>query len=300
MSPDEADPEALAQAADPRTAPAHLLTLSTHAGSEVRRRVASNPATPLEGLLALLLEFPDEVTANAALAVHRMATPLLLAQAPPELRRRWTESARLADWAREEMARFEPVLELRLWSVRRMTGEPGLLSELTSRVIQDEADRLPGDEMARHEWGYSVRRDVAQDPSCSPALLGRLAACEDEEVRVHVADNPSCPRELLEILAGDESASVRSVVFRHPDCPPSLFERVLTDPDQMLRSRVASLATTPLWLLEQLAADTNVYVRVFVARNPRSPAAVLARLATDPDERVRAGVAANPSHRPAT
>ena len=169
----------------------------------------------------------------------------------------------------------------------------------------------------------SVRRYVAEHPSCPPHVLEKpLSKDRNEYVRASVAGNKNCPPHVLEkTLSTDSFWVVRRSVAENENCPPHVLEEPLSkDKNEEVRKAVAEHPSCPPHVLEKpLSKDKNEYVREAVAGNKNSPLSALLRLFSEfkydvkenpnyincdasellsyvnhEDFSVRAGVAANP------
>ena len=267
--------ETLSSAADPGTEPEQLLHFAHHPDPAVRRLVAGNPSTPLEGLLALALEFGDEVGANAALVLHRMASVDLVSHVPGSWRDAWSRSPRVAPWLAEQLAHFEPESHVRA----QLARNPRCPLPVLAHLVSDAA--------------FDVRVAVAKNPRCPSDTLALLARDPSEYVRRAVASKPITPLALLPPLSADPSSSVRSAVASNPRCPVEQLEYLATDPDSSVRAAVASHPRCPPTLLRQLADGTGSPVRAAPPR-PRSPVELPPLPAGSDDALVQGTVARRP------
>ncbi|MDR6220715.1 hypothetical protein [Deinococcus soli (ex Cha et al. 2016)] len=181
-----------------RTPAADLADLARHPDPGVRAQVARHPNTPAAVLGALTADFPQEVLANPALPLLRLADPHLL--------RGWPDAAFHALLRRPDV----PVW-VRTHLIRH--ARPELLIPLAQHPCLQEPEVLI---LARHA-AWLVRARIAARPVLPPGLLAALAADPDYGVRLAVASRPSLPAGVAAVLRQDTSRFVRQVAEQaHP------------------------------------------------------------------------------------
>ncbi|WP_157445158.1 hypothetical protein [Deinococcus actinosclerus] len=175
-----------------RTPAAELTVLSSHPEAGVRAGVARHPNTPASVLGALTPDFPQEVLANPALPLLRLADPHLL--------RGWPDAAFHALLRRPDVPAW-----VRTHLIRH--GRTELLIPLAQHAALTEAEVLT---LARHA-AWLVRARIAARPALPPDLLAALAADPDYGVRLAVASRPALPAGVAALLRQDTSRFVRQV-----------------------------------------------------------------------------------------
>lgn len=189
----EAEPLPPADLLTARTPAAELTVLSSHPEAGVRAGVARHPNTPAPVLGALTPEFPQEVLANPALPLLRLADPHLL--------RGWPDAAFHALLRRPDIPAW-----VRTHLIRH--GRTELLIPLAQHAALTEAEILT---LARHA-AWLVRARIAARPALPPDLLAALATDPDYGVRLAVASRPSLPEDVARTLREDPSRFVRQVL----------------------------------------------------------------------------------------
>ncbi len=183
---------------NPRAPAPELVALAEHPDAAVRAQVARHPNTPAAVLGALTADFPQEVLANPALPLLRLADPHLL--------RGWPDGAFHALLRRPDV----PVW-VRTHLIRH--ARPELLIPLAQHPALQEPEVLA---LARHA-AWLVRARIAARPDLPPDLLAALAADPDYGVRLAVASRPSLPAGVAALLRQDPSRFVRQVAEQaHP------------------------------------------------------------------------------------
>ncbi|RYE82537.1 MAG: hypothetical protein EOO75_20555, partial [Myxococcales bacterium] len=181
MPPSSLD-EALAQAADPQTSADEFAGLAKHPSDDVRRRVATNPSTPVPILIKLMSRFGAEVSRNAAWPVLLLADPMLLARHEVSLRIQWASTPAVAGWMLEVLLASSDEVGL----VAAVAGNASCPPERLARLLVDRRKQ--------------VRAAAAGNPRCPVEELERLAYDDAYEVLMAVAGNPGAPPDLLERL----------------------------------------------------------------------------------------------------
>lgn len=140
------------------------------------------------------------------------------------------------------------------------------------------------------------RRVIAENEHCSPALLERLAADEDEMVRAAVASNPQTSSEMLRALAQDSSAEVLSHLVGNSNTPEDIRERLVNSEHWIvLYSLVRFYTYRPTELLNQLAQHSSLELREILPGQPYAAASLLTIMAQDKSVKVRRQVAKHPN-----
>ena len=148
----------------------------------------------------------------------------------------------------------------------------------------------------------TARRDAAGYPGCPPAILERLAADPDPEVRAAVAGSDEISDNLAWRLADDPSTVVVGAVAANPACAVTLLGMIADgtvgpsdDRRQAARAEAAANANCPPQVLERLSSDRDINVRSAVAGNVSCPSEIVQRLVCDDWVEVAQEAAANPA-----
>jgi len=148
---------------------------------------------------------------------------------------------------------------------------------------------------------------LAQHPSASAGLLGRIAALKDPElyeplgslwdvmgenrkglaVMRLVAKHPNTDGATLERLAaGPDAQKVIHEVLANPRTPQAVLARYYDSTDYLVEWGLALNPKTPQRVMERLSASPNLYTRLNLAYNKGTPREILDRLAGDAEESV--------------
>lgn len=179
---------------DPHLSAAELTRLATSPDVPTRRAVAAHPNTPAPVLGRLGAEFPDEVLANAALPLLRLAEPGLLQSWPPATLERLVTAAEAPDWLLTLAAQHAKI-DVQLAAVTRPALPPAALSALAESPF------------------WTIREYVARKPDLPPEVLRRLALDADYGVRLTVAGRADLPPDLRETLRRDPHPLVQAVIL---------------------------------------------------------------------------------------
>ena len=153
---------------------------------------------------------------------------------------------------------------------------------------------------------------VAQNPSCPPESLARIAArygdagtgtdYEDlpspgAQFSARVAANPSCPPDLLAALSGHRYPSVRRAARTNPNCParcaaylaPGIYDDVAAGLER--QRTVLKDPHIPAAVLDFMGDNADGRARAGVLAHPNTPTATIKRLAGDVLDEVRQAAA---------
>lgn len=239
--------------------PHYLLDhFARHREAQLRRIVASNPATP-DRLLATLAA---DVNPNVRAAISRRP------QCPVEI---WKALANdSARWVR--------------WSLAINPACPGDLLDHLANDVSTEVraavaenpvcpggllERLAGDVKA------TVRARVARHQACPVQVMARLIEDEHAEVWWALASNKACPPDLLRQLKarvpfGQLLSRGYESFAQNLACPVDVLEEA-ADAHSYARSKVALNPSCPSDLLEKLASGSDAYgSSAAVARHPNA------------------------------
>jgi hypothetical protein len=260
---------AIEAAAHPNVRAGLLERLAKNQDDSVRSEVAGNPNTRA-GLLEIMAKDREQVRWYLARNTACPATVLVALAKDRE------ESVR-------EQAMGNPEFRLKLSAALSAAGMEKMVNSLVKRV--------------KHE-NYQVRKTVAKNPFCPPALLEVLVRDAEEVVGWAVVSNPSCPAALLEEFATNDSRYSdmwKCAVAENPACATATLEILANDSSALVRSRVAQHPAISTATLERLAKYRGL--QEDIARNPACPPELLEVLAKE--LRLQEGVARNPACPPA-
>ena len=301
-----------------------LCSLARHTDAGVRKRVVSNPQTPVDVAVALGSQFPLQLADNPAFVVYLLERPNLVegigATALRSLVKRDVCPTGLLEYA---AGIDDEAMQLSaLTNAATPAAAVEKLKKSAHAVVRDAAvwhvsahPKPSGDwrtffhislgESLKSERPNAALNSLAHVIAHSLALQGQVSARTDEETDIlnfkavgeywYFGRNPSMPKSILERLAEDTDFEVRAVVASNPSTPATVLEQLANDKTLEVSQRVGGNKSTPAAVIEQLANDQQYDVYSSVTRNPLTPAAVLERLAMHEFWDVRRSVATNPS-----
>lgn len=290
------------QASQAETPQTRLEELGRDDDPEVRRLVTLNPNTPLEDLLSLAQEFPDELLKNPIMDFLNLTQPDFYKDCTPEtwlsllrrpgVPRAWVQW--LADFHKDEA-----LVEAALLHEQLAETEAKRLPENLHDIDCDNLANALQQEGTPVEWlaefvthpSLEIRLAAARHPGTPKALLLKLATDADERVRGAIAEHANLPVEAALQLASDANREVRRAIAVSPDLPVEVLKRLVVDAESQVRVKVAYNPALPEELLIQLAADPHSPVRYVVAAHPALPEQIVLQLASDPDMVVRCTIA---------
>lgn len=212
--------DAALAAADPATEATELQRLAQLGSPSVRELVASNPNTPVEGLLKLAPDFPALVAKNPSFELAQLCDPTLIERLDPQALSAIsshpdTPPSLLARLARK---RLQPHRDGGL--VHHLLAHPALPAEARRHLI-DSAFDDPSATWFQHFIAYLL----ASDPLTSPDLLARFARMDSPSAELFedLARNPSLPPDQLPRLLEAFPDRLGRLLAAHPDTPPALL-----------------------------------------------------------------------------
>lgn len=179
---------------DPHLSADELTRLADSPDPATRRAVAAHPNTPAPVLGRLGAEFPDEVLANPALPLLRLAEPGLLRGWPAVTLERMTAAPGVPDWLLTLAAQHAKI-DVQLAAVTRPALPPAALQALAESPF------------------WTIREYVARKPSLPPEVLRWLALDADYGVRLTIAGRADLPPDLRETLRRDPHPLVQAVIL---------------------------------------------------------------------------------------
>ncbi|MFM8765362.1 MAG: hypothetical protein ACKOEZ_11080, partial [Spartobacteria bacterium] len=299
-------------ASDPTTPPDILASLARSSGTSVRRAVAENPNTPVEGLNTLWNKFPEALLANPIVAFWELTEPAALQKnispaaclaAYNHLRKKGAELAphiHTAEALKKAMehafrqedtkvfahAPSDPVARVRLMFVKMAKDYSS-----SARFFYEKApeaawqslsnDPDPAVRLGFAEWLRGISNQIEKPNSSFNQAARALAACNEEDVFLQLANCPPIPADVVQRLALSDSLEIRSALSKCTNTPPESLELLCKDPDESVRLAFAKncrLAHAHTLLL----GDPSLEVRKSLASNCRVARKIL--LQFDPND----------------
>ena len=305
-------------AAHPNAPADLLLELSRRDDRTLRKTCTSNANTPVEALLKLGAQFPEQLLENPVFELLLLEHPGLFEELPTStlnsLLKRDQVPAVLIRWAWKH--RGESTLHSLLMNPNTPVDVVDELCKSSDEEIRIAAQlhcsrKLP-------KWASSIKGpsdlekqqrvhdqlvfgstrkwdDITQalfDLVCDE-LQERLIPIAPVDFRKAMARDDETPAEMLAQLAKDEDKDVRRKVAGNSQTPAEVLTQLAKDEDKDVRRKVAGNSQTPAEVLTLLAKDQDGGVRVGVAMNSNTPTEELTELAKDEDRYVRQWVAEN-------
>lgn len=304
-------------AANPNASPDLLLELSHSDDKAVRKACTSNANTPVEALLKLGAQFPEQLLENPVFDLLLLAHPGLFEELPTatlnSLLKRDQVPVGLIRWAWkhrgestlhsllmnpnmpadvvEELCKSKDTqvrLEAQLHCTRKLPqwadkniDESNLISkpELKSMLVIDDSAK-------------EVRfvKSIVELTDTKTSI--RCIKCLPDSAREHIGKFTSIG-DILKSLASDESIHVRSSVALNKNTPPVVLIELAQDSFAEVRRAVAENKSAPSSSLCHLSKDDDKYVRFKVAKNESASPISLSSLARQSDQ-LAGFVARNP------
>jgi hypothetical protein len=305
-------------AANPSAPAALLLELSHSDDKAVRKACTTNANTPVEALLKLGSQFPEQLLENPVFDLLILAHPGLFEELPTatlnSLLKRDQVPVELIRWAWKH--RGESTLHSLLINPNTPEDVVAELCKAKDPEIRMAAAlhcsrKLPG-------WARAIKGslDLEKDQRVHDRLVfdstqqwkeivSQLLDLSDQELRERcvslmtaadaesVAENFLTPAEVLILLAKDQDTNVRKVVAWNSRTPAEALTLLASDQDQEVRETVACNSHTPAEALTLLASALDHAVRRAVARKEQTSVEALTLLAKDLDKDDRREVAKN-------
>ena len=298
-------------AANPSASAELLLELSRREEKAVRKACTSHANTPVEALLKLGAQFPEQLLENPVFDLLLLDHSGLFEELPTStlnsLLKRDQVPVGLIRWAWKH--RGESTLHSLLLN-------PNTPADVVQELCQSKdpevriaaalhcSSELPG-------WAQTTRGslDLEQQQQLQDqlvfsstdkwkAIVEQLLAVGDQELRERcislmaaeeakaVAENEETPAEVLTLLAKDEDRWVRRAVAENEQAPAEALALLAKDQSWHVRREVGRRSDTPAEVLTLLAKDPDEEVRSAVAENSKTPAEALTLIAKDQNEAV--------------
>jgi hypothetical protein len=166
------------------------------------------------------------------------------------------------------------------------------------RIIQNNNTAKYSNQLLKKlaaEKSAAIRGNIGIFPLTSVELLTKLSKDKEDTVRNKVAGNTSAPEKILLKLAKDKSMFVRLNVALNSSATENVLDLLSTDDDSTVRSSVASHKRTSARIIETLSSDDVSSIRSAVAKHPNTSKESLNFLSQDEQGTVRNSVALNPN-----
>lgn len=295
-------------AVHPNATPDLLLELSHSADKAVRKACTSNANTPVEALLELGSQFPEQLLENPVFDLLLLAHPGLFEELPTatlnSLLKRDQVPVELIRWAWKH--RGESTIHSLLMNpntpadvveelCKSKDSQVRLAAQLhCARKLPQWADKNIDESnlMSRSELkGMLVIGDSAKEVKYLKSIVDltdiktsiRCIQCLPDSAKEHIGKFTS-RGEILKSLANDESIPVRSSVATNINTPPEVLVKLAQDSITEVRRAVAKNKSAPLSSLNYLSKDDDKYIRIRVAKNESTSSVTLTTLARQSDE----------------
>ncbi|MUG98516.1 hypothetical protein F7734_41975 [Scytonema sp. UIC 10036] len=290
-------------------APQLLRELGYSADEITRRCVASNPNTPVEDLLELGTEFPEEFLNNPVLPLVVLENPNFLADMPQEALLIMLKHDAVPSWFLEWVANLdsdehEEVLLVLLIKPDVPQTALSKLSRSQNEVIAQAAKlhvNLAGEmdegweEAAKTalemtQWNFSGQEMLLYNVGIVPEFLASALPIFDDR-NLTIAQNPDTPPHILQSLVENTESRdyVAAYIVENPNAPAAALKILLGDENHRIRDSVACHPNTPLSILQAYQQQ------LMTLKNPVTSAETLSELATSPWVEIRKGVAFHPN-----
>lgn len=318
-------------AANPSAPPDLLSKLSRSNDKPTRSACAANSSTPVEALLELGSQFPEQLIENPVFDLLILGNPDIFAELPVStvnsLLKRDVVPVELIRWAWKNHG--HSTLESLLLNPSTPADIVNELCHHESNDVRIAAElhcsrELP--EWARTRLGasaieiseiyeqlaipYSAKLDdviLSVLSNCRGARLDELLRLIPDEVFLEFAHGKKASAQALELLSVHPSDNIREVVARNPRTPGHSLLDLAKDKSYSVRASVAYIyqdltkekigsldEKTLAELLMILLNDKHEYVRHWIPMSKILPKDILGSLAKDPSDMVRVQVAKNP------
>jgi hypothetical protein len=203
---EESRAKMLSEASNPLTEPERLSKLASTWHRPTRERVTGNPNTPIDVLLKLAPEFPQQFFSNPAL-------PLMLLENP-------TLPKQIQKYGLFNILREDDIPKSFLLGAASHSDDEILLV-----VAQHRNTPLMALDLISKR-SVKVACAVVRHRKTTPAMLSKLSKDKRLEVRQAVAANRNTPKEILERLFEDKSLPILSALARNPNTPVDILKRL--------------------------------------------------------------------------
>jgi len=217
-----------------------LATLANDVDVNVRKAVATDPATPVSVLAGLAGD--EEVWVRAAVAQNPATrADTLSVLAGDEYHAVLKEVAKHPSSASEILAKLAGKSDssVRCAVALNASAPVAVLTKLAS-----DSDR-------------AVRMAVAQHPCVPVSILTKLSVDRLSPVRRGVAANPAAPARSLNTLAGDPDMDVRWAVARNPATPADVLAQLVASSCEELRRMMFDPRRSAWWTSEVAKLKTK-------------------------------------------
>jgi hypothetical protein len=255
-------------AKNPHSTPELLQELAINSDKVIRETVAKNEYTPIEVLVNLAPEFPEELLGNSMFVLSLQNNPHFVEKIPLTLLHNILMRQRVSTKTLHQVS--APFLEVaeKLCNSGKISKEQRLILEAIAQHPQ-----TPGKVLQRLAEGTEARKlavYIVEHPNTHAETFTELAEYPDERVHWLVAGSSHAPDYVLEKLAESPNALIRKAVARNPHTSAKVLLKLAQDDSQY---------------------PNDIYIPTEVALNPKTPSNILEALAKKSD-----GVTASVEH----
>jgi len=306
-------------AANPSAPAALLLELSHSDDKAVRKACTTNANTPVEALLKLGSQFPEQLLENPTFDLLLLAHPGLLLEELStatlnSLLKRDQVPVELIRWAWKH--RSESTLHSLLMNPNTPADVVDELCKSKDPEVRIAAELHCAKELPGWAQGLKAETDLYSTKILASMLSMATSSWWDELLdilplassklqencvieflpRSHLiskARRSSSSPTLLALLSHAKDWEVLNALSSNPSCPIEALERLAQVGDKHIRANVANHNGASTKILATLSEDLIWEVRMHVAANTAANAEALCKLSMDVIDEVRAAVAAN-------
>jgi hypothetical protein len=274
-----------------------LQDLSNDVEAEVRKAATGNPNMPIEILLKLGKEFPDEVINNPIF--------MMMVLENPESRFIRLSIARSSTISAEACETFKKTGDYEiLCAIGENPATPvNILEELIHHPPQLDEDDSSCDEL------FAC---IARNRNTPVELLIELYNYQSDYIKIGLAENPNTPVDFLHQFAIYRNPAVYRALLHNPNTSTSTLE-ILAEESQFDDIKIAvrnhpnmSRTVTQIAdfiegkpgvavdVLEKLVHSKNTGTKILVAEHPRTSFSAFMKLIKDNDKNVRMSAVNNP------
>jgi hypothetical protein len=220
-------PEIPVDFSDPNTSPETLLAVGNSSlNPAILRLVAGNPNTPIELLLRLFSDFPNEVRSNSIFALLQLENPAFLSDVNYLTVLKVLESPNIP-------AQF---IDSTIYhSNIRVTKKLLEIATLSENNLENLIGRIQDDDMAKM---------FLQHKNCTDSVKHLIVQRGNERFKQALAENclndrEGLPIEILGSLVDNSSIDIQMFIVRHSRTIDALLNKLLSPKNQELQYRLA-------------------------------------------------------------
>jgi hypothetical protein len=241
--------------------------------------IAKNPNTPLDNLITLFKEYPEEVINNAIVNMALFENYTFLNELLETI-----------------IIENENIITKYFYFLNQKGFDPLKIMDITSKMKLACSNNIPQNiiELLADDPSSNVRYHLAKNAKTSSKNLEKLAKSEECDIRYLIVSHRNTSTLLLDYLAKDVLAEIRYRVAKDYRTSPQTLEMLSEDEYSLVRQSVANSVQTTLQVLDKLASDNDEKVRLKVINNPKTTLDILRKLATDTSREVKLALIKDP------